>query len=235
NERHPYGTGVGRLLDDNRLIQNYLTENILNYTNTFGDYTVSGLLGHSFQKLHSRNSNIDARGFPTPSLGVVSVASEITSASGAPSEYALESYFGRATVSYEDKYMFTGTLRADGSSKFRSDNRWGVFPSLSFGWNVSKEQFMDGTDLDLKLRASYGKTGNQEGIGNYAYQPLIAGGQNYGGLSGISVSTFGNENLTWEKADQYDLGFDISLFKRRVNLSLDAYYKKTTDLLYSMP
>src|SRR5690606_24517075 len=116
-----------------------------------------------------------------------------------------------------------------------SDNRWGVFPSLSFGWNVSKEQFMDGTDLDLKLRASYGKTGNQEGIGNYAYQPLIAGGQNYGGLSGISVSTFGNENLTWEKADQYDLGFDISLFKRRVNLSLDAYYKKTTDLLYSMP
>ncbi len=235
NERHPYGTGVGRLLDDNRLIQNYLTENVLNYTNTFGKYSLSGLLGHSFQKLHSRNSNIDARGFPTPSLGVVSVASEITSASGAPSEYALESYFGRATVSYDDKYMFTGTLRADGSSKFRSDNRWGIFPSLSFGWNVSKEQFMDGTDLDLKLRASYGKTGNQEGIGNYAYQPLIAGGQNYGGLSGISVSTFGNENLTWEKADQYDLGFDISLFKRRVNLSLDAYYKKTTDLLYSMP
>src|SRR5690606_9941157 len=119
NERHPYGTGVGRLLDDNRLIQNYLTENILNYTNSCGDYTVSGLLGHSFQKLHSRNSNIDARGFPTPSLGVVSVASEITSASGAPSEYALESYFGRATVSYADKYIFTGTLRADGSSKFR--------------------------------------------------------------------------------------------------------------------
>ncbi len=235
NERHPYGTGVGRLIDNNRLIQNYLNENIVNYTNTFGKYTVSGLLGHSFQQLRSRNSNIDARGFPTPSLGVVSVASEIFSASGSPSEYALESYFGRGTMSYDDKYILTATLRTDGSSKFKAENRWGTFPSLSFGWNISKEEFMSETDLDLKLRASYGKTGNQEGIGNYAYQPLISGGQNYGGLSGISVSTFGNEGLTWEKADQYDVGFDISLLKHRLNLSVDAYYKKTTDLLYSRP
>ena len=235
NEKHPYGTGVGRLVDANRLIQNYLTENVLNYNNKFGKYSVSGLLGHSFQKLHSRNSTIDARGFPSPSLSTVSVASEITEASGAPAEYALESYFGRATVSFDDKYILTGTLRADGSSKFRSDNRWGLFPSVSFGWNVSKENFMDGTDLDLKLRTSYGKTGNQEGIGNYAYQAMLSGGQNYGGASGISVSTFGNSDLTWEKADQYDLGFDISFFNRKLNLSADAYYKKTTDLLYSMP
>ncbi len=235
NERHPYGTGVGRLIDNNRLIQNYLTENIANYNNNFGKYEVSGLLGHSFQKLQSRGSNIDARGFPSPSLGVVSVASEIFGASGSPSEYALESYFGRGTVSYDDKYIVTATLRTDGSSKFKKDNRWGTFPSISFGWNISKEDFMKKTDLDLKLRASYGKTGNQDGIGNYAYQPLIAGGQNYGGLSGISVSSFGNEDLTWEKADQYDIGFDISLLKNRLNLSVDAYYKKTTDLLYSMP
>jgi TonB-linked SusC/RagA family outer membrane protein len=235
NEKHPYGTGVGRLVDANRLIQNYLTENVVNYNNTFGKFSLNGLLGHSFQKLHSRNSTIDARGFPSPSLAVVSVASEFFDASGAPGEYALESYFGRATLSYDDKYIFTGTLRADGSSKFRADNRWGYFPSVSFGWNVSKEDFMQGTELDLKLRTSYGKTGNQEGIGNYAYQAMLSGGQNYGGASGISVSTFGNSDLTWEKADQFDIGFDLALFKRRLHLSFDAYYKKTTDLLYSMP
>ena len=235
NEKHPYGTGVGRLVDANRLVQNYLVENLLNYNDQFGHFSVSGLLGHSFQKLHTRNSTIDARGFPSPSLSTVSVASEIFEASGVPSEYALESYFSRATVSYDDKYIVTGTLRADGSSKFQVDNRWGFFPSISFGWNASKEAFMQGTDIGLKVRTSYGKTGNQEGIGNYAYQAMLSGGQNYGGMSGISVSAFGNSDLTWEKADQYDVGFDLSFFQGRLSLSADAYYKKTSDLLYSMP
>src|SRR5690606_30799863 len=101
--------------------------------------------------------------------------------------------------------------------------------------NMSNESFMASSDIDLKFRASYGKTGNQEGIGSYAYQPLMSGGQNYGNESGISVSSFGNEDLTWEKADQYDAGFDMSLFGRKLDLSFDVYYKKTTDLLYSMP
>lgn len=235
NASHPYGTGVGRFVDYNRLIQNYLYENVLNYQNTFDRLQVSGIVGHSFQNQHIRNSNIDARGFATPSLVTVSVASEIFSAGGGVSEYALESYFGRGTLSFDDKYMMTATLRADGSSKFHPDHRWGIFPSLSFGWNMSNEPFMASSNIDLKLRASYGKTGNQEGIGSYAYQALMSGGQNYGNESGISISSFGNEDLTWEKADQYDVGFDLSLFNRRLDISLDAYYKKTTDLLYSMP
>lgn len=235
NEHHPYGTGVGRLIDGNRLIQSYLYENVLNYQKKFDKLEVSGVIGHSFQNQHIRNTSVDARGFPTPSLVTVSVASEIFGASGAMSEYALESYFGRGTVAFDDKYMMTATLRADGSSKFHRDNRWGYFPSISFGWNMSNESFMASSDIDLKFRASYGKTGNQEGIGSYAYQALMSGGQNYGNESGISISSFGNEDLTWEKADQYDAGFDISLFGRKLDLSFDTYYKKTTDLLYSMP
>src|SRR5690606_15226837 len=235
NDKHPYGTGVGRIIDYNRLIQNLVFDNVLNYNNSFGDLTVSAMLGHSFQKQMSRSSMIDGRGFPTPSMQVVSVASEIFDASGSLGEYALESYFGRGTLSYQDKYMMTATLRADGSSKFHRDNRWGYFPSISFGWNVSKEEFMGVNSHDMKIRASYGKTGNQEGISQYAYQALMAGGQNYGNQSGISVTSFGNEDLRWEKADQYDVGFDISFLQRKLNVSFDAYYKKTTDLLYSMP
>lgn len=235
NANHPYGTGAGRLIDYNRLIQNYLVENVLNYQQQFDRWDISGIVGHSFQRQHLRNSNIDARGFPTPSLVTVGVASEIFGAGGSISEYALESYFGRSTVALDDKYMMTATLRADGSSKFHPDHRWGIFPSLSFGWNMSNEQFMQNSNIDLKLRASYGKTGNQEGIGSYAYHALMSGGQNYGNESGISVSSFGNNNLTWEKADQYDVGFDLSLFNRKVDIAVDAYYKKTTDLLYDMP
>ena len=235
NQNHPYGTGVGRLVDYNRLIQNLVFDNVLNYNDAFGDLTLSAMLGHSYQKQATRNSSIDARGFPTPSLRVASVASEIFNASGSLGEYALESYFGRGTLSYQDKYMMTATLRADGSSKFHRDNRWGYFPSISFGWNVSKEDFMGDNNQDIKIRASYGKTGNQEGIGQYAYQALMLGGQNYGNQSGIAVSSFGNKDLKWEKADQFDAGFDISFLQQRLNISFDAYYKKTSDLLYNMP
>lgn len=235
NQKHPYGTGVGRLVDNNRLIQNVVFDNVLNYNDSFGDLSISAMLGHSFQKQKSRTSSIDGRGFPTPSLQVISVASEIFTASGGLGEYALESYFGRGTFSFKDKYIVTGTLRADGSSKFHSDNRWGYFPSLSFGWNISKEEFMGDNTNDLKFRASYGVTGNQEGIGQYAYQALMSGGQNYGNVSGISVTSFGNADLRWEKANQYDVGFDISFFNRKLNIVFDAYYKKTFDLLYNMP
>jgi len=235
NANHPYGTGVGRLVESDRLITNILNENLLNYSQSFGDIDINAFAGHSFQKQTARTLDVDGRGFPTPSLHQISVASEIYNAGGSQSDYAMESYFSRATVSYQDKYIFTGTLRADGSSKFHRDQRWGYFPSVSFGWNASKEEFLAGRDIDLKLRASYGQTGNQEGIGNYAYQAQISGGQNYGNESGISVSTFGNNLLTWEKADQFDAGFDLGLLNGRLNFIFDVYVKNTNDLLYSMP
>lgn len=235
NENHPYGKGVGRIVDYNRTIKNILVENFATYNDKFGDFSLSAMLGHSFQKVTTRSAKLDGSGFPSPSFDVVGVASSLDAYSGSLSNYAMESYFGRATFSYKDRYVLTATLRTDGSSKFARDNRWGWFPSVSLGWNISKEIFMKDSDTELKFRVSYGKTGNQEGIGSYAYQALMSGGYNYGNGSGIAVSTFGNRDLTWEKADQFDAGFDITLFKGRVNIMADAYYKKTKDLLYSTP
>ena len=235
NENHPYGKGVGRIVDYNRTIKNILVENFATYNDKFGDFSLSAMLGHSFQKVTTRSAKLDGSGFPSPSFDVVGVASSLDAYSGSLSNYAMESYFGRATFSYKDRYVLTATLRTDGSSKFARDNRWGWFPSVSLGWNISKENFMKDSDTELKFRVSYGKTGNQEGIGSYAYQALMSGGYNYSNGSGIAVSTFGNRDLTWEKADQFDAGFDITLFKGRVNIMADAYYKKTKDLLYSTP
>ena len=235
NENHPYGKGVGRIVDYNRTIKNILVENFATYNDKFGDFSLSAMLGHSFQKVTTRSAKLDGSGFPSPSFDVVGVASSLDAYSGSLSNYAMESYFGRATFSYKDRYVLTATLRTDGSSKFARDNRWGWFPSVSLGWNISKENFMKDSDTELKFRVSYGKTGNQEGIGSYAYQALMSGGYNYGNGSGIAVSPFGNRDLTWEKADQFDAGFDITLFKGRVNIMADAYYKKTKDLLYSTP
>ena len=235
NENHPYGKGVGRIVDYNRTIKKILVENFATYNDKFGDFSLSAMLGHSFQKVTTRSAKLDGSGFPSPSFDVVGVASSLDAYSGSLSNYAMESYFGRATFSYKDRYVLTATLRTDGSSKFARDNRWGWFPSVSLGWNISKENFMKDSDTELKFRVSYGKTGNQEGIGSYAYQALMSGGYNYGNGSGIAVSTFGNRDLTWEKADQFDAGFDITLFKGRVNIMADAYYKKTKDLLYSTP
>ena len=235
NENHPYGKGVGRIVDYNRTIKNILVENFATYNDKFGDFSLSAMLGHSFQKVTTRSAKLDGSGFPSPSFDVVGVASSLDAYSGSLSNYAMESYFGRATFSYKDRYVLTATLRTDGSSKFARDNRWGWFPSVSLGWNISKENFMKDSDTELKFRVRSGKTGNQEGIGSYAYQALMSGGYNYGNGSGIAVSTFGNRDLTWEKADQFDAGFDITLFKGRVNIMADAYYKKTKDLLYSTP
>lgn len=234
NENHPYGMGVGRLLDRNRLIRNYLFENVLTYNDKFGDFSLNAIAGHSFQKIDTRTTYIDARGFPSPSFVVASAAAETISSSGR-GIYTLESYFGRATFSYLDRYILTGTLRTDGSSRFHRDNRWGWFPSISAGWNISEEEFMQGSGTDLKFRMSYGRTGNQDGLGSYVYQALMQGGYNYLGNSGIAVNTFGNETLTWEKAGQYDVGFDLGLLNGKVNVMVDWYQKNTTDLIYSMP
>lgn len=146
NENHPYGMGNGRLIDQNRLIKNFISENVINYNDKFKDFSLSATLGHSFQKVTNRNAQVDGRGFPSPSFNVNSVASEILG-STSMGVYAMESYFGRATLSYLDRYILTGTLRGDGSSKFAKDQRWGGwFPSLSLGWNISNEKFMEGRD-----------------------------------------------------------------------------------------
>src|SRR5690606_6565650 len=149
----------------------------LSYNDKFDDISLSAIAGHSFQKIASRPNYIDARRFLSPSFVVASPAAASLSASSMCS-YTLESYFGRATLSYLDRYILTGTLRTDGSSRFAKENRWGWFPSISAGWNISQEEFMQDSGTDIKFRMSYGRTGNQDGLGSYVYQALMQGGFN---------------------------------------------------------
>lgn len=235
---HPYGEGVGLITDRNQTSINYSVESVLNYNDSFldEDLTLNAMLGHSYYAYDYHNVMLQGKGFPSKTLDVVGLAAEVADYSGGAGSYRMESYFGRLSASYKSRYLLTATLRTDGSSKFAKAYRWGWFPSLSLGWNISNEPFMENAEgVDLKFRISYGKTGNQEGIGNYAYQPKLSAGYNYGNESGFAVSDFGNEHLTWEKADQFDVGLDMGFFDDRLTLIVDAYLKNTNDLLYSMP
>ncbi len=235
NEKHPYGLGVGRIIDNNRFVSNTTLDHVLDYSDQFEELGFSAMVGHSFQKIKSHSSMIDGNGFPSPAFDVIGVAAQIANTDGSLSEFAMESYFGRVSMDYRDKYLFNATIRTDGSSKFAPGVRWGIFPSVSVGWNITKEKFFNIPDADLKLRLSYGKTGNQESISNYASLPLMSGGLNYGYKVGIGVTSFGNSKLTWETADQYNAGFDLALKKGKINLIFDIYQKNTNNLLYNMP
>lgn len=238
NENHPYGLGKGAIIDRNQTVKNILIENVLNYSDVFlpgKALSFNAMLGHSFQNIGTNNAALHGSGFPSPSFDAIGVASSLDNYSGTMYNYTMESYFGRLNVAYKDRYVLTATLRTDGSSKFAPKYRWGWFPSLSFGWNISNEPFMENSETDLKFRLSYGKTGNQEGIGTFAYQAKMSGGKNYNEESGIYVTDFGNNQLTWEKADQFDVGFDMSFLDDRITVILDGYLKNTKDLLYSMP
>jgi TonB-linked SusC/RagA family outer membrane protein len=187
------------------------------------------------QIYESSSSSQTGLGFPSASFDVNSVAATVEDVTSGKSAYALQSFFARANLNYKNRYVGTFTVRTDGSSKFAPEHRWGWFPSASLGWNVNEEQWWKADDISLKVRASVGATGNQGGIGNYAYQPKLSAGYNYGNESGFAVSDFGNEQLTWEKADQFDVGLDMGFFDDRLTFIVDAYLKNTNDLLYSMP
>ncbi|CAL1517224.1 TonB-dependent receptor [Chitinophaga sp. MM2321] len=235
NQNHPYGTGNGRNIDDRRLLSNLLIENTLSYAKEFGKLKTEWLAGQSFQRNMTSTSAIDGNGFPAPSFDVLAAAAVINNANTNLYGNAMESYFGRGNFSWDGKYLLAVSMRTDGSSRFSPQNRYGYFPSVSAGWQVSKENFWQANATDLKLRMSYGATGNQEGVSNYAYQSLTGGGYNYDGKSGIAITGYGNDLLTWEKARQFDAGMDLSFFRGGLNFTMDYFRKNTTNLLYNMP
>ena len=235
NANHPYCEDNGRIIEKNRFFISHLLETVGSYQHKFGDFDFNAMAGHSFQKTNVRANSIDAQNLPSPSFDTVGSTAVYSGVTGGINEYAIESWFARAGLSYKDRYVLNATFRADGSSRFAPKHRWGFFPSVSAGWNVSNEPFWKWSGTDLKIRASYGKTGNQDGIGNYAWQAAIKAGANYDSASGIAASSNGNENLTWETADQYDAGFDLSFFKGRLGIIFDAYLKNTYNLLYDRP
>lgn len=234
-QSHPYGTGKGRILDDRRTQTNLLFENTANYNKQLGSLSLDLLAGHSFQRVTTSLIGTDGRGFPSPSFDVNTVAAEIASAYTNLYGVSMQSFYGRANLGWDQKYLLNLSVRADGSSRFSPENRYGYFPAASAGWVLSKEPFWGNPQTDLKLRVSYGATGNLEGVNAYAYQALTGGGYNYNNSSGIAVTSFGNRELTWEKATQFNGGVDLGLLRGRINLTADYFIKNTNNLLYSKP
>lgn len=225
----------GDTVDGRAFTYSHLAEHTLDYTHTWGQLKFSGLLGYSYQKTTLDNAYVEGINFVSPSLVYIDSAAETPWGGSYLEENALQSYFARVNLDYKDRYLLELSFRSDASSKFSPDNRIGYFPAASAGWKVSQEKFWkeNKTVNDLKIRASIGYTGNQEGIGNYEYhQTYSASSIIYNGKSGYGFPYYmPNPDLTWEKTLQFDLGFDATLLNRRVELTFDWYKKDTHDLL----
>lgn len=232
------GESVNGEIEDNRTyIFNSMIENTLTYEHSWGLFDMKALAGYSYQKRSTDYGRMDVYDFLSTSLKYASSAGGSYSPSGSLTESALQSVFGRLNFHYGDHYFLELSLRGDASSKFAKSNRTGYFPAVSAGWLISSENFYPKNAFvnDLKLRASVGRTGNQEGIGEYNYQTTYsASGIKYEDKPGLSFpSSKANPDLTWEKTTQYGIGFDFALLKGKLEGSLDWYKKDTKDLLLS--
>lgn len=219
---------LGRLVTINTFNRNYLIENYLTYSGAKGEHRYTVLAGHSYQKFFTQGRSSSINNFPISGVEPIynpGIGQELTLANNRPSGYAvineLQSFFGRVNYQYRGKYLFTAIFRADGSTKFGDNNKYGYFPSFSGAWVISKEKFMQNSIFtDLKLRAGWGKTGNQE-IPPKRTQALftaaVSGTTSYPIFgtgtfpAGITYTRLANPDLQWEVSTQTDIGVDFEL------------------------
>lgn len=221
---------------------NWLNENTISYKKKVGEkHAFDILVGYTQQKTKSEIFRAGSSNFASDDFTYNNLASGtvITTPASSSSEWSLQSYLARINYGFDERYLFTFTARADGSSRFGKDNKWGTFPSAAFAWNISNESFLkDVAQISsLKLRLSAGLTGNQEinpyqSIARLSYYPYVFGNTL---VTGFAPGSFENSNLGWETTKQYNLGVDLSLFNNRINFTGDIYYKKTEDLLLEVP
>jgi TonB-linked SusC/RagA family outer membrane protein len=218
----------------------WIIENLLTYQKSFGNHSFDALVGYSAEEETSRNLYGKAEGFNYQDLPVLSLGLENKEVNSKEISSTMVSMFGRVNYSYMDKYLLQANFRSDGSSKFGSENRYGLFPSFSAAWHISKENFFSvGAITDLKLRASYGLIGNDR-IGDYRYTQYVSGGFYYPmgydqhqvlGMRGYNLA---NEGIKWETTSTADVGLDLAMFNSRFTLSADLYKKRTEDILVNV-
>jgi TonB-linked SusC/RagA family outer membrane protein len=212
--------------------------NTIDWAQTFGKHDFTAMIGSEALKNNTQSFKAKKTGFENDVLEEFDNVLEATDISGTQSEYTAVSVFGRVTYAYAGKYLSEVNMRYDGSSRFASRSRWGLFPSVSLGWRISQEDFMEDSGIDnLKLRLSWGKLGNNS-IGNYDYQSTYASGYSYpfgGNLSSGTVSTLSNDLLEWETTRSYDVGLDLAVLKNRLTFEADYYDKFTNGILYKAP
>ncbi len=238
------GTGTGGIASIQTGRKDYASfEATVNYNKQFGEDRLSAVIGATYEYFQTKSFGGDGRGYALPDLGTNAIGSGDPLLNGIGSgrtQARFHSYLTRVNYSLKDKYLLTASFRADGSSRFGENNKFGYFPSAAIAWKMHKESFMTDADwiTELKPRFSIGSTGNAN-IGNeLTYQTFSTGNQVLFGdsfYSTIVPSRIANPNLTWEKAVQIDVGFDFGLFENRVVGSFDYFNKETTDLLVNIP
>lgn len=222
---------------------NYLIEGTLNFNENYGIHTIDAVAGMTFQRFLTDRNFMEAQDFPsdatfTYNMGLANP--ELVQINSDRFSNELVSYIARVNYNLMDKYLFTATIRADGSSRFGEDNRFGVFPSGAFGWRLNEEAFLEDAEAisNLKLRVSWGRTGNQA-IGNLQFRTTFGPGPDavLGNqiVGSIDPSNLGNPALKWETTEQIDVGVDFGLWDERVSGSVDYFTKKTSDMLVSIP
>ncbi|WP_276479851.1 SusC/RagA family TonB-linked outer membrane protein [Paraflavitalea pollutisoli] len=238
----------GRLETYNNVNRNHLIENYLTYSNNFGLHKISALAGHSYQKIFIQTRATSINNFAVSDIEPIynpGLGQELTLASNKPSGSAyaneLQSFFGRATYQYNDRYLLTATVRADGSSKFGANNKYGIFPSFSAAWILSKEAFLENSIFyNLKLRAGWGQTGTQEippKITQALFTSTVSGTTSYplNGTAtfpaGTTYSRLANPDLQWEVSTQTDLGVDFEFLKGALSGTVDYFRKVSENIL----
>ncbi|MGK9121056.1 SusC/RagA family TonB-linked outer membrane protein [Olivibacter jilunii] len=216
-------------------------QSLLQFNRTFGKHAVNALAGYSEEKFRSDWTTAFRDDFPSNLLHELNAGSSANmQSSGSAAEWALRSFFGRVNYILADRYLFEVNARYDGTSRFPSEGRWGLFPSVSAAWRISEEPFfkdhVKGVD-NLKLRTSWGTLGNQN-IGNYPYQNVLSLGNNYpiGGvlLPGARLTTLANSDITWETTEVRGIGLDFSIMKGKLAFVIDYFDKRTRDILYNL-
>lgn len=222
---------------------NYLIENTLNFNKTFlRKNRINAVIGYTWQYWNSKVTGIQSSNFASQILdfnNLTLASSFVVTASGHQAR-GLSSYLSRINYSYDNRLLITATARMDGSTVLAEGHKWALFPSLAFGWNLHNEQFLKNHPIvkSLKLRASYGVSGNQSvGVGSSVERigtgRVITGGTNI--VSGLVPISMANKNLKWETTGSYNLGFDGTFFKKKVNVTVDFYSRKTQNLLVNLP
>jgi TonB-linked SusC/RagA family outer membrane protein len=228
--------GVGRM--GNTTASRYVAETYLGIDHDLLANPLSLTLGSSVEFNDREYDYLRGEGFPSDAFRYVGNAGKITSYDGGDAGTRLVSFFARATYSIADRYFLSGSMRADGSSRFGTNNRYGYFPAVALGWQLDQEPVLRGLQSlgQFKLRASYGVTGNQQlPNGNeFAYLGRF-GRANYGDVPGIAQTSISNPDLKWESTKEYDVGLDAGLVGGRVNFTADYYTKNTDNLLVERP
>lgn len=211
-------------------------EQTLTYAHAFGKNNVGALVGNSLQGSVTNQVIASGTNYPNDSFQQLSSAATTTS-SGSESTYKLSSFFARVNYNYDGKYYAEASIRADGSSRFGSNHQWGYFPSGGVSWRIKREDFLKDVKFisDLKLRASLGVTGNQNGIGDYASRGLWGAGNNYQNNPGTAPVQLANPDLKWESTRQANIGLDLSVLNDRLTIGGDYYDKYTSNLLLNLP